>query len=366
MKARYELVDPAINANKFWEIEVSGSEYVTRYGRIGSKGSETVSRFSSPEEAQAEAEKARTSKEKKGYALVGGGGAAAKPRRAVEGKGESFKVAGFAVQLLHEWDGETVPADAVVEPKLDGLRCMFVFARGRYCCLSRDGNTLHNVGHIAAELGSIFDGWCLDGELFGGDWSKTMTDVRSGETGRGSGTFFVVFDCLTHEEVDSRTCRRTLRERRETLLFMFPRKPVTSGVIDQFPVKTPADVERMTDRFIKAGFEGAVLKDLDSFYSFKRGRDWTKVKRFKSGDYPIVGFEEGRGKHKGRLGKLLVKGPNGVVSGVGTGLTDEQREDFWRRREKLKGKVVEVKYQEVASSGGLRFPSFLRLRPDKG
>lgn len=367
MKHRYELVDPSANHNKFWEIEVHGSSYTTRYGRIGSAGAETTGHYSSPEEAEAEALKARTSKEKKGYVLVGGTQkAGARTPRQATGEGGKLKIPGFSVQLLKEWDGETVPEHAVCEAKLDGLRAVFVFAGGRYCCFSRDGNTLHNVGHIAAELIKAFDGWCLDGELFGGDWSKTMENVRSDERGEGSDVRFVIFDCLTHEELDTKTCERSLSERRRMIEKLLPKRVVFSMLIDQTPVRTAADVERMTDLFIKAGFEGAVLKDMDSPYTFKRGTAWVKSKRFRSADLHIVSLVEGKGKHKGRLGKFVVKGPGGVASGVGTGFSDEQREEYWKLGKKLVGKIVEVKYQEVMKDGGgLRFPSFLRLRPDK-
>lgn len=268
------------------------------------------------------------------------------------------------VQLLNEWNGHTIPDDAVVEPKIDGVRAIFIFAGDRFCCLSRKGNTLNNVSHIAAELIDKFDGWVLDGELVADDFSSTVSTLHRSENGDMDARF-IVFDALTVDEFDSRTCDRPLDERRKTLERMLPKRLLFTSLLKQKRVRSISDVEAAMKTYVKQGFEGAVMKDLDSFYSFKRGSDWVKVKPFKSGDFKIVSIEEGKGRLKGTMGKIYVKGPKGKVSGVGTGFDDAERARFWKQRQKLIGKIAEVKYQEIASSGGLRFPSFMRLRGDK-
>jgi len=267
------------------------------------------------------------------------------------------------VQLLKEWDGHSIPENAVCEEKIDGVRAVIVFAGDRYCCYSRLGNVQNNVGHIAKELIGRFDGWVLDGELIAGDFGGTISALHSAECGAKEARF-VVFDALTHDEFDSTHTDRTLAERRKTLIKMFPRAKYSS-IIKQKRVKTAADVKKAMTAYVKNGFEGAVLKDLDSCYEFKRGRTWVKIKPFKSGDYRIADVIEGEGKYEGMLGKIIVRGPKGVESGVGTGFTDAQRAKMWKQRRSLIGKVAEVSYQEISSGGKLRFPSFSRMRPDR-
>lgn len=65
---RYEYSDD--KSNKFWEIELEGNSFTTRYGKIGSKGQSTAKSFGSEQEAQAAYDKAITSKTKKGYVLT--------------------------------------------------------------------------------------------------------------------------------------------------------------------------------------------------------------------------------------------------------------------------------------------------------
>lgn len=101
----------------------------------------------------------------------------------------------------------------------------------------------------------------------------------------------------------------------------------------------------------RKGFEGLVLRNGDT---------WVKVKPFDTLDLLVSGFEEGAGKHKGRLGYLVTsKGK------VGTGFTDAEREAFWAQRDLLVGKTIEVECMEFTSAGVMRHPRFIRERFDK-
>jgi DNA ligase-1 len=62
---RFELSDGA--SNKFWEIQLEGSGFATRYGKIGGAGQATTKSFASPAEAQKEHDKLVAEKVKKGY-----------------------------------------------------------------------------------------------------------------------------------------------------------------------------------------------------------------------------------------------------------------------------------------------------------
>jgi internalin A len=57
------------NSSKFWEITIKRNAFITRYGRIGTKGRETVKEWDSSDIAYKEATKLRKSKEEKGYVL---------------------------------------------------------------------------------------------------------------------------------------------------------------------------------------------------------------------------------------------------------------------------------------------------------
>ncbi len=71
-RRRYELIDPSVNARKFWEIEVNGSEVTTFWGRIGSAPASKSKDFKTAAKADAEVKRLVKEKEKKGYELVSG------------------------------------------------------------------------------------------------------------------------------------------------------------------------------------------------------------------------------------------------------------------------------------------------------
>jgi bifunctional non-homologous end joining protein LigD len=136
--------------------------------------------------------------------------------------------------------------------------------------------------------------------------------------------------------------------------------------------------------------EGVVAKRLDTPYlPGARSPDWIKVKFDRTGDYVIGGWRSGAR----RLGGLLVgvPGPEGlkfrgrVGGGIGgaaekellaaLGPLDVSESPFAAGavpREDARGAhwvspdlVVEVRYGNRTPDGRLRFPRFLRLRPDK-
>ncbi|QQR47138.1 WGR domain-containing protein [Myxococcus xanthus] len=65
---RYEFKEGS--SSKFWEINLSGSSFTARWGRIGTDGQEKTQTFGSPAEAQKEHDKLVREKEKKGYVLA--------------------------------------------------------------------------------------------------------------------------------------------------------------------------------------------------------------------------------------------------------------------------------------------------------
>jgi DNA ligase-1 len=73
----------------------------------------------------------------------------------------------------------------------------------------------------------------------------------------------------------------------------------------------------------------------------------------------VIAHQDGAGRHKGRLGALLVRLPNGIEFAVGTGFSDRQRET-----PPGIGATVTFRYQELSEAGVPRFPSFVGVRVD--
>lgn len=149
------------------------------------------------------------------------------------------------------------------------------------------------------------------------------------------------------------------------------------------------DAGATVDAAANLTLEGVVAKRLTSVYRpGLRSPDWVKIKHERTGDYVIGGWRVGNRA----LGALIVgtPGPAGLVyrGRVGGGISAATETDLMARLAPLRtGRcpfseplrrdiaigatyvrpelVVEVRYGSITPDGKLRFPRFLRLRPDK-
>lgn len=272
----------------------------------------------------------------------------------------------FGVMLAREFDPERHDVGGwIAQPKLDGLRMLVVEGRA----LSRGGRDIETVGHILEEL-SGFDGFVFDGEVMGVD----DFDASSGRTRRkGSGPdtslTYHVFDVVHLDQwkakgTDPLSERTLLLER---LFHLGGHRHVRVVPSTRLPLDVSlSDLsDNVRDRFVAQGYEGAMLKDPDAPYAFTRSDRLLKFKPFRDADLRVVGFQEGRGRHRGRLGALLCEDEDGVQTRVGSGFGDLERDAIWQDQELFLGRTVQVKYQNTTEKGALRFPTFDRWRDDK-
>ena len=127
-------------------------------------------------------------------------------------------------------------------------------------------------------------------------------------------------------------------------------------------------IPELLEQMVKEDKEGLMV-NLDVPYKRKRHNGILKVKQFYTMDLPIIECKEGTGRLAGTLGAFILDYQGNPVR-VGSGFSDEQRAEFWSRRNELLGTLCEVKYKEVSSdkktkAHSLQFPIFVMLRTDK-
>jgi hypothetical protein len=106
--------------------------------------------------------------------------------------------------------------------------------------------------------------------------------------------------------------------------------------------------------------EGVVVKYKDVV------DEWFKVKSNDTLDVKVVRCIEGTGKFAGSLGAMVVEGPTGLESEIGSfQLTNEQRRWIWEHRDVLTGQIAEVRAMNVNESGAIRAGVFVRFHPSK-
>jgi DNA ligase-1 len=164
--------------------------------------------------------------------------------------------------------------------------------------------------------------------------------------------------------------------------------PFDFEVLYGHPVKTIEEVESYEKIFLENGYEGVMLRDPNGTYKFGRStvRDniLLKLKRFEDDEAELISIEEkmsnqnpeeldafGYVKRSASLdgmvpmnttGTLIVRNNNGMVFGIGSGLSDLMRDEIWNNKEKYIGRLIKYKYFPVGIKELPRHPVFLGFR----
>jgi bifunctional non-homologous end joining protein LigD len=311
------------------------------------------------------------------------------PRREVTVRRQPFMLATL---------GERVPSgkDWLYEIKFDGVRVLAARRGALVELYGRSGQVITGryPDLVRTLLALRVDHFVIDGEIValdpGGRPSfqrlqprMALTDPREIESAAAripvEGAFF---DCVELEGHDLR--RLPLTQRKECLRMLVP--PLG-------PVHYVDHVMEHGDAFLEAAaearLEGIVAKRASSAYTGGRSRDWIKVKCQRRGEFVIGGYTDPQGA-RGYFGALHIGLYDGTrlvyVSKVGTGFDHERLKSLWEELRPLaratppfdggtiptgRGHhwvepqlVCEVRFSDWTDDGGIRHPTFLRLRSD--
>lgn len=267
------------------------------------------------------------------------------------------------------------PKETIIDEKLDGYRNVsFVNTDNSVELFTRNGKPIIGFSNVEEDLKLLPKGMTYDGELIGKD--DTFVDMQKLVFRKDfyeKEATFVIFDALSIEEFEAGKSSKTLKERKKYLKELSEKYElenvkflIGSDVMDL--EKDKLKIEEIYERVLTEGYEGIMIKDANSFYECKRSSAWMKLKPFETADLEVIGSYEGIKKYTGKLGGLIVDWKGYEVE-VGSGFSDEEREELWGKRNELVGKIIEVQYQnETVNEKGtisLRFPSFKGFREDK-
>lgn len=279
---------------------------------------------------------------------------------------------------IKKWDAS---AGILVEPKMDGLRLLFVWAGGdRWSFFSRGGKSEaynRNLKPIAEALVTAMKrcnmtAGALDGEILGVGWNDTLAVKRKTVTAEDQAEIdkvnFHIFDHL--ESVDGKDSRPQIA-RRKSLEQIAERVPEGANVIlvKQILVKDVEAARPLFHEFVLQKYEGTILKYPLAVYNGERNKAskfWIKMKPIDTMDARVVGMYEGRERTRleGTFGGFNVTNQEGQNFNVGGGFSDEQRAEIWKNGiKKYIGRWIELEYQKDDVAVG-RFPVFIRWRDD--
>ena len=263
----------------------------------------------------------------------------AAPRKASDDAGKAPPLL-----LAHTWENDIDLAGWWMSEKLDGVRAYF---DGKQF-YSRQGNLFHAPDWFIAGLPAV----PLDGELWLArkSFQRTVSIVRrQDKSDHWKELSFLVFDAPAQND----PFERRLEFIKETLAgkklpHVLPHEHLQCRDLDH--------LRSELTRVESLGGEGLMLRQPGSRYEAGRSATLLKVKTFHDAEASVLEHIPGAGRHKGRLGALLMQLPDGTKFSVGTGFSDNQREN-----PPPVGSTITFRYQELTDGGVPRFPSFVRV-----
>ena len=263
-----------------------------------------------------------------------------------------------------------------IQPKLDGVRCLirreFDDVVNAYVvrAYSRTGKQFHNLRYIELRLAPFFDKHpdvVLDGELYNhdlrDDFEQIISLVRkqkpTDEDRLNSA------DMIQYHVYDYIVPFIGYEARLKWL--MSNKDHLWSNVV--LPVEThrvykyEEAANMHYDGFLKQGYEGSILR-LNGAYEQKRSYNLQKFKDFSDDEATIVGYEAGKGKRTGTLGKFFMMDDNGIEFGCppGKGYNYTDLANILNNVHDYIGKRATFTYFERTKAGNYRHPQFKCIR----
>ena len=254
-----------------------------------------------------------------------------------------------------------------IQPKLDGVRCLIQYDNGVVTAYSRTGKVWKNIEHITLNLYKFFDkhpNVVLDGELYNHDFRDDFEQIISmvrktkpTDEARAKSRDNVQFHCydIVNKKMKFSTRNMWLAKNLPTSYCI--KQLVTLHAQNDFDAKVSHQWN------LDAGYEGSIVR-LDTPYQCKRSHSLRKFKDFSDAEANIVGYEEGKGKRTGTLGKFIMQDDDGNQFGCppGKGHNYKDLAVILANIHEYMGQRATFTYFERTKAGSYRHPLFKCIR----
>ena len=255
-----------------------------------------------------------------------------------------------------------------MQPKLDGVRCLIQLNdKGQVHAYSRTGKPWLNIAHILEDLEYFFEihpDAILDGELYNhdlrDDFEKIISLVRKQkptESDKLEAAELVQFHCYDYAHGND-----PYNYRKDQLCTSDMYSDCIKYVETNLVLRMD-DARVYHARNLANGYEGSILR-LDKPYQQKRSYNLQKFKDFHDTEATIVGYEEGKGKREGTIGKFLMQDDDGNKFGCppGKGYNYKALANILNNIHDYIGKRATFTYFERTQYGSYRHPLFKSIR----
>lgn len=250
-----------------------------------------------------------------------------------------------------------------VQPKLDGNRCIVNLKTGKMYSRSRKEIThLQEISEFVLKACKSISKeveW-VDGELFTPEINfneiqsvmRATKNIHSERSKLREKLNFYIFDVISDE---------TWTGREKIINKIKPNKRAI--VVPSFKIAPNEDeINIWHDKFVKEGYEGAMIRFDNLPYQQKRSLQLFKLKSFEDAEYMMVGIETEK-NNANILGTIIMEDrETGERFPSSPAMSDERKKEIMDNLDDYIGRIGTVKFQEKNPSGTPRFSNFMRFR----
>ena len=253
-----------------------------------------------------------------------------------------------------------------IQPKLDGVRCVIQCDNSVITAYSRTGKEWKNIDHILEQLKPFFQKYpdvILDGELYNHDlkdnFEKIISLVRKTKPTdedrleASKKTQFHCYDIIDEELPFDQRCEFLL----EALMLIGD----SIYTVDTHWLDSEIEAKVRHKYNLSKGYEGSIVRTNDT-YQCKRSHNLRKFKDFSDAEAYIVGYEEGKGKREGTLGKFMAIDVDGNEFGMPVMDKFKYLQNNFKEMQGWVGKTATFTYFERTKAGSYRHPLFKAIR----
>lgn len=282
---------------------------------------------------------------------------------------KTFKIQQFEVMFAVRYDKVKKlnwNRNWCIQPKIDGNRCIFM--NGKF--YSRTGKEFTSLDKFKNILNK-FPNIVFDGEIEQ-DGSLEATGAIRRKDEQAHNAIYTIFGCYPLNEWDSKQFTQKYQDVLALLKQLISDDNSAIRTIPTYYITPQSEqefdtlIQQYSDEFIKQGYEGAVLKTLDHYYTpstgTKRSDNWIKIKPSKDSEGIVTEIFEGEGEWKNSVGRFKIKWLDKEFEVAPGKFTQAQRNHIWINAESYIGKKLEFQYQCLSEYGIPRHAFALRFR----
>jgi len=254
-----------------------------------------------------------------------------------------------------------------MQPKLDGVRCLIQYDKGKVTAYSRTGKEWKNIHHITSSLEKWFKSnqtTVLDGELYNHDLRDDFETIISlvrrqtpDDIDMIESRDLVQFHCYDIIHPDN----SPFEDRNRFVKYCVEQSSPYVHVVNTMLCASDEDAKEIHAVNLECGFEGSILRANDVY---KFGRSWSlrKFKDFHDAEATLIAWVEGKGKRKGTVGKFMAVDADGNEFGMPVMDKFDYLQKNFRKMRNWVGKTATFTYFERTKAGSYRHPLFKCIR----